>query len=185
VRVFDERVIILNHDDGVSVLSEAYSSRYKNAIATHASEKAVKRHRHRIRHRTRPYDAFSERTGHHFHSSIALPPTTLPPFTTSATNIDTQTQMSTLNIDPQGCARHKLEALPSKVLHFTKIFHEHVLYLLGPGKNDRDILKKMPIGLKHLLCEITEAKIGDDIQEYILQDERAKRVSVVLSCVVM
>jgi potassium channel subfamily K len=162
----------------VLVISEAYSSRYKNAITKHTFEKAVKRYRHRIRHRPHPHNTFGERTGHHFHSSIASPSSPLSPLTNSTTNIDTQTQLSTLNFDPQEYAQHKLEVLPSKILHLTKTFHEHVRYLIGPGRNDRDILKKMPIGLKHLLCEITDAQIGAEIREEMLQDEGARRVSV-------
>jgi hypothetical protein len=41
------------------------------------------------------------------------------------------------------------------------------------------MLKKMPIGLKHLLCEITDAEVGAQIREEILQDEGARHVSLV------
>jgi hypothetical protein len=152
-------------------------------IATHTFEKAVKRYRHRIRRRPRPRDTFAEPSGDNFLPFITPSSSTLSPLTISTADIDIQTQMKTRNFHLQGCAQRKLEALPFKVLSLTKTFHEHVWYLLGPGTNDKDTLKMMPIGLKRLLCEITDAEIGAEIQEEILQDEDARRVSVVSTCV--
>src|ERR1700722_6945468 len=159
------------------VLSETYSSHYKNAITTHVFDKAVKRYRQRTRMRPRIQRTWSKRT------VDAFPLRSLPSFAASQQAMplipssDTQSKVFTQFTEPYNRAQQQIDSLPIEILRRTQVFREHVQYFVGPGRKGKDVLKRMPVGLKQLLCDITDVeKIGERVKEEILQDDAAKQV---------
>ncbi|KAF7309023.1 Tandem pore domain k+ channel [Mycena kentingensis (nom. inval.)] len=138
----------------ISVIAEAFSSRYHSALHTGVFDRAVKRGANRPQARGCPI--------HH-------PRTTSPQRTPCGT--------------PHSRTQTQLEALPHKILADAKTFHEHLSYFVGSGnKPGVDSGEDLPPGLQQLMDEITGAeKIGERIKSEILQDEDARHTLFTLS----
>ncbi|KAJ7676477.1 hypothetical protein B0H17DRAFT_1080152 [Mycena rosella] len=153
----------------ISVISEAFSSKYHSAIHAGVFERAVKRYRERAR-------AIAEkaRRGKNKLLSPLAPdhPALVPHQSREDLLKEAHTRTQT-----------QLEALPHKILADAKMFHEHLSYFVGPGnKVTVDSGEQLPPGLQQLMNEITGAeKLGERVKREILQDEDARHTLFTLS----
>ncbi|KAJ6470255.1 hypothetical protein C8R47DRAFT_1325312 [Mycena vitilis] len=147
----------------ISVIAEAFSSKYHVAMHAGIFERAVKRYRERAR-------AIAEKTrrGKNKEASAQRPPLSTHQSAEDILNeVHTRTQA-------------QLEALPHKILADAKTFHEHLSYFVGSGKVDTG--DELPLGLQQLMNEITGAeKLGERVKREILQDEDARHTLFTLS----
>jgi potassium channel subfamily K len=157
---------MMNHFDAAcisftsSVLSEAYSTRYKNALHTHAFDNAVKRYRVRSRSiavpqgAERPSVPFPQQPVLTTDTTLSSP--TLPIRTVGPRLVRTRTISAARSRshspsrtppelparppspspsesvrEAQEVAQQQLEALPYQVLQHARTFHEHVKYFVG------------------------------------------------------
>jgi potassium channel subfamily K, other eukaryote len=165
------------------VVSDAFSSRYKNALHIGVFDRAVKRYRKRRiaqelanKPRNRPTTD---------HSQAAEKPDLKPEL--QATQLQRSTSQARRN------AETLLEALPREILGHARSFHEHVRYVMsqpsGPGDRNRrgrsgSVADDIPDGLKRLLDDIANTeKMSDNMKREILEDEEARNVSIRLSWV--
>ncbi|KAF7313871.1 Tandem pore domain k+ channel [Mycena chlorophos] len=147
----------------ISVIAEAFSSKYHTVLHTGVFDQAVKRYRERAhvlatkaRKRLTPGTTQTRPLQHHASKEDAL----------REINDRTQTQ---------------LEALPHKILTDAKSFHEHMSYFVGQQAGVH-AGEEMPPGLQSLLKEITGTeKLGERIKREILQDEDARHTLFTLS----
>lgn len=158
----------------ISVISDAYGSRYKSAMHTPIFNKVVKRYRERARHEPGP------------------PQPALRPVTPSGQPMRPRSE--TLE-ESRARAQRQLEELPHKILQDTRTFHENIQYFLnttardmiagdsaagGAGAGSAEL--QPPEGLKKLLDDIAAAEgIGDGVKSQILQDEDARNTLFMLS----
>ncbi|KAJ6572157.1 hypothetical protein B0H19DRAFT_1132741 [Mycena capillaripes] len=152
----------------ISVISEAFSSKYHVVMHAGIFNRAVKRYRERAH-------AIAERTrrGKIRHSASSPQ---RPPLSAHQSAEDVLKEVHTRT-------QTQLEALPHKILADAKTFHEHLSYFVGAGnKVNVDSGEELPQGLQQLLNEITGAeKLGERIKREILQDEDARHTLFTLS----
>ncbi|KAJ7034543.1 hypothetical protein C8F04DRAFT_1101323 [Mycena alexandri] len=148
----------------ISVIAEAFSSKYNMAMHAGIFDRAVKRYRERARALAR-----------HGKNKPMSPPAR-PTYSEHQTPDDLLKEMHTRT-------QTQLEALPHKILADAKTFHEHLSYFVGPGnKMNVDLGEDLPPGLQQLMNEITGAeKLGARIKREILQDEDARHTLFTLS----
>ncbi|KAJ6608227.1 hypothetical protein B0H10DRAFT_1816320 [Mycena sp. CBHHK59/15] len=158
----------------VSVISEAFSSKYHTALHAGVFERAVKRYRERAR-------AIAEKTrlrGKNKPLSPSSTQTELPrPPLLEHLSMEDALSESHIRVQAQ------LEALPHKILADAKTFHEHLSYFVGPGNAiSTGSGDDLPPGLQQLMAEITGAeKLGERIKREILEDEDARHTLFTLS----
>ncbi|KAJ7150894.1 hypothetical protein C8R43DRAFT_887165 [Mycena crocata] len=149
----------------ISVISEAFSSKYHSALHAGVFQRAVKRYRERARTLARGKNKL-------------LSPTSprRPPLSGHQSAEDVLNEM-------HARTQTQLEALPHKILADARTFHEHLSYFVGPGnKMTVDSGEELPPGLQQLMNEITGAeKLGERIKREILQDEDARHTLFTLS----
>ncbi|KAJ7154605.1 hypothetical protein C8R46DRAFT_1117876 [Mycena filopes] len=150
----------------ISVISEAFSSKYKTAMHAGIFDRAVKRYRERAR-------ALARR------GKNKLMSPTSPKRPAFSEHQSTQDVLKDVHTRTQT----QLEALPHKILADAKVFHEHLSYFVGAGnKVTVDSGDDLPPGLQQLMNEITGAeKLGERIKREILQDEDARHTLFTLS----
>ncbi|KDQ60083.1 hypothetical protein JAAARDRAFT_32466 [Jaapia argillacea MUCL 33604] len=164
----------------ISVISEAYSSRYKRAMHTKAFKKAVNRYRETSRPRPSLDPAATPREPS---QPVIDPPATIGrgrvPLTKTVTFEETQDR-----------AQKQLEALPGEILQQARAFHEGVQYFVKTTTQDvvagesshNDPANHMPSGLDKLLNDIAAAAgIGERVKCEILQDADARNTLFMLS----
>ncbi|KAJ6600011.1 hypothetical protein DFH09DRAFT_628154 [Mycena vulgaris] len=151
----------------ISVISEAFSSKYHSALHAGVFERAVKRYRERAR-------AIAEKARRGKNKLLA--PVHHAPLSAHHSTEDMMKEAHTHT-------QTQLEALPHKILADAKMFHEHLSYFVGPGnKVTVDSGDQLPPGLQQLMNEITGAeKLGERIKREILQDEDARHTLFTLS----
>lgn len=139
----------------LTVLSEAYSSRYKNVLSKGSFERAVKN--------------FRERRA------------TSPPPHTTRTRLHSRSPSRDVSPDrtyTREQAKRDLEALPAELLNHAKAFHEHIHYFLN-NSNSSD----PPQSLNKLLNEIAESEHMDDkLKREVLGDDGARKVGGCILC---
>ncbi|KAF8522657.1 hypothetical protein JB92DRAFT_3094201 [Gautieria morchelliformis] len=139
----------------VSVLSEAYSSRYKNVLSKGSFERAVRNFRER---------------------RAASPP---PNATRSRLNSQTPSrEVSPERTYTREQAKRDLEALPTELLNHAKTFHEHIYYFL----NSMNGSEPPPQTLNKLLDEIAESEHMDArLKQEVLGDDGARKTLFMMS----
>ncbi|KAJ7474538.1 hypothetical protein B0H11DRAFT_2035816 [Mycena galericulata] len=154
----------------ISVISEAFSSKYHNALHAGVFERAVKRYRRLI----------DEKVPRGKNKRVS--PLTTPPARSRPTLSANPSTLDALN-DSHTRTQAELEALPHKILADAKTFHEHLSYFVGGGNKVKvDSGDDLPPGLQKLMDEITGAeKLGERIKREILQDEDARHTLFTLS----
>jgi len=152
----------------ISVLSEAYSYRYKNAMHTRVFDDAVKRYR-------------MEKSR------------TSPRMATVNSNLDEDVHIEThiALSESETRVRRQLEALPNEILQSTQSFREHLEYFVRPhgrGASGRAAVDggvgaaaALPEGMRELLDDITGERVAERIKDEIVQDENARRTLFRLS----
>jgi potassium channel subfamily K, other eukaryote len=134
-------------NSSLTVLSEAYSSRYKNVLSKGSFERAVKNFRER---------------------RAASP----PPHARSRMRSPSMSR----DVSPERGytrehAKRDLEALPSDLLSHAKTFHEHIYYFMNNGS------ELPPQTLTKLLDEIAESEHMDArLKQEMLGDDGARKV---------
>lgn len=178
----------------VSVVQEAYSSRYKNAVHIRAFNKAVKRYRQRVQR----VGSASGRRDHHLRlrSSIldradpssllqekARPELHSPPVFSFPQAHAGPNKIS----ESRAPALEALEALPSHVLHHAKTFRTYLRLFVNEGNHARSQgfgggMTEVSGNLRKLLDEIAlSGSLGMATKEEILQDRDARHTLFVLS----
>jgi len=140
--------------DSGTVLQDAFSSKYRNALHSGAFEDAVKKYRQKKK-------AQNEKKG-----DEGL---------TGGLNIPAKVRQSTLE-ESSTRAQKSLESLPVQTLEQARVFHRHIQYFVQtePGSD-------VPPDLKIMLDDISRAqKLDERVKEEILQDEDARNVSETL-----
>ncbi|KAJ7056198.1 hypothetical protein C8F01DRAFT_993501 [Mycena amicta] len=152
----------------ISVIAEAFSSKYHTALHTGVFNRAVKRYRERARTM-----AERSRKGRNNPTPQHEAP---PPLNRHQSKEDVLREVHSRT-------QLQLETLPHKILADAKMFHEHLSYFVGSGnKPGVDSGQELPPGLQQLMNEITGAeKIGERIKREILQDEDARQTLFTLS----
>ncbi|KIK54974.1 hypothetical protein GYMLUDRAFT_48173 [Collybiopsis luxurians FD-317 M1] len=186
----------------ISVLAEAYTTRYKSAVqSTKIFDRAVTRYKAREK-------AKALTKSEKLPSSIpGIPP---PPFTLllseditrmsprhsnhvplpshsfSDTHLHVKSGLGSTVSHTLRVTEKKLEELPRRILAHTRAFHEHLQFFVGPGSinsnggSSRE--EQIPQSLKTLLDDIAGAsKFGERIQMEILQDKEARQTLFTLS----
>ncbi|KAJ7484324.1 hypothetical protein FB451DRAFT_81760 [Mycena latifolia] len=153
----------------ISVISEAFSSKYHSALHAGVFERAVKRYRERAR-------AIAEKARRGKNKLFSPLSSHPPPLASHQSAEDVLKEVHSRT-------QTQLEALPHKILADAKTFHEHLSYFVGPGnKVTVDSGEQLPPGLQQLMNEITGAeKLGERIKREILQDEDARHTLFTLS----
>ncbi|KAJ7636869.1 hypothetical protein FB45DRAFT_907554 [Roridomyces roridus] len=153
----------------ISVIAEAFSSKYRNAIYAGVFDRAVKRYRERVR-------LLAEKARRGKKANAHNPPPLMEPHL-AGPSTDDAVHKSHLKVQEQ------LEALPHKILADAKMFHEHLSYFVSKGKSmgvDSD--DPLPPGLQKLMNEITSAeRLGERVKREILQDDDARHTLFTLS----
>ncbi|KAJ7596567.1 hypothetical protein C8J56DRAFT_850011 [Mycena floridula] len=142
----------------ISVLSEAYSSRYKNIIHSNVFDHAVKRYRARLarprkRHRNPPPPILDA-------EKIRIIPES------------SNGEHAAISESRKRATEH-LEALPHHVLDLTRDFHHFMEYFVKGGD-----MEQLPDALQDLLDEITGMEnlvIGERHKQEILQDATSRQ----------
>lgn len=156
------------------MISEAYSTRYKNAIHSSVFDRAIKNYRARAH--VSPLQIKSRQ---------GLKPT--PPLPPSSPNMGHSSSiMDSAVIDEHNKRlQEQLEALPRKILGHARTFRDHMEYFVGRGSlgvSGADV-NSVPDTIKKLLDDITGAeKIGDRIKQEILQDSDSRQVCFIRAC---
>ncbi|KAJ3872872.1 hypothetical protein F5051DRAFT_381756 [Lentinula edodes] len=189
----------------ISVVAEAYTSRYKNVLqSTKIFDRAVARYKTREKAKAL---AKSQRKSNALSSAAALSP--LPPLPSVSTHISkmpseevnadssprphphakSDTQLHNKGGGFANTVRHvdkKLEELPRSILAHARLFSEHLQYFVGPGSvganGGPSSGQEIPPSLKKLMDDIAGAsKFGERIQTEILQDAEARQTLFTLS----
>jgi len=137
--------------DSGTVLQDAFSSKYRNALHSGTFEDAVKKYRQKKKAQT-------EEKGD---EGI-----------TGGLNIPTKVRPLTLE-ESSTRAQKSLESLPIQTLEQARVFHRHIQYFVQtePGGD-------VPPDLKIMLDDISRAqKLDERVKDEILQDEDARNVS--------
>ncbi|KAL4264001.1 two pore domain potassium channel family protein [Pleurotus pulmonarius] len=159
----------------ISIISEAYTSRYKHALRSDPFAKAVERYR------AKGSRAATRRSSRSEQSS---------PLELGGNDADAPAEPDSRGIpamekrdealEPHKLSKHQeqtkaqLEALPAKILHHAQVFQEHVQYFAGNGNTSNEIA--VPDGVKRLMDDIVGAeKLGKKIKAEILQDDDARQ----------
>ncbi|CAK5272536.1 unnamed protein product [Mycena citricolor] len=146
----------------LSVISEAFSSKYHTVLYAGVFQRAVKRYHERAR-------TLADKARRGVKAGIRRP--------------GLSEHISSEELHQR--AQVQLEALPHKILNEAKTFHEHVSYFVGLGPNGKpgvDVGDELPPGLQKLMDEITGAeKLGERVKREILQDEDARHTLFTLS----
>ncbi|KAF9457930.1 hypothetical protein BDZ94DRAFT_1174632 [Collybia nuda] len=154
----------------ISILSEAYSNRYKRVFQSGAFYQGVKHYRERARRLPKQ------------HVPVLNPPSSPQPdspeafkIPLSASTIDDALSDSRKRVEGQ------LEALPHRVLDQAKTFNENVRYLIEPEA--ADITKEsVPDGLQSLLKNVAGVeRLGEQIKQEILGDTDARHTLLAIS----
>ena len=153
-----------------SVLSEAYSSRYKRAFHSNIFSRVLNRYRERTQ------ETAARRKGPPNSATLVLassPPNanvTLEEKVNSPATIDEALE------DSRRRAEGHLATLPQELRHQAWSFNESVQYLMNdPGAVGSD----MPDGLKQMMNDVAGVeKLGERIKREILKDPGARNVSV-------
>ncbi|KAJ7596570.1 hypothetical protein C8J56DRAFT_290790 [Mycena floridula] len=143
----------------ISVLAEAYSSRYKHFFHSNVFDRAVKRYRARL---TRP------------RRNRPPPPHLINP---GAVESSGNREHPVID-DPRRRAQDQLEALPYHMLALTREFHEHMQFFqVHPSIGEMDN-SKLPDVIQQLLDEITgmdNMVIGERHKLEILEDTTSRQ----------
>ncbi|KAJ4466998.1 hypothetical protein J3R30DRAFT_3579783 [Lentinula aciculospora] len=191
----------------ISVVAEAYTSRYKNVLqSTKIFDRAVSRYKAREKAKTLVKSQKKPK--------VPPPATTLsspPPPSLTSTQIP-KLLPKEANAEsaphPQSSGTHthlptkgsgfgnlshiirqvdgKLEELPRRILSHAQLFSEHLQYFVGPGSvganGGPSQGQEIPTCLKNLMDDIAGAsKFGERIQTEILQDAEARQTLFTLS----
>ncbi|GJJ10621.1 hypothetical protein Clacol_004848 [Clathrus columnatus] len=170
----------------VSVLCEACSSRYKNALTGGSFQRAVKNFRKRREISPSPnfHNRVHSRTRSQSNShSRDLSPPGLNPNSNSYFGINGisgagasgETVNNTYTVEH---AKRDLEALPGELLSHARTFHDHVYYFMSSLDGDEPI----PAPLEKLLNEIAESEhMADGLRKEVLRDDGARRALFMMS----
>jgi len=158
----------------ISVLTEAYSSRYKSAIQSTGFDRAVKRYRERARV-TYPRRKYMV--------GPVLPPSPMDDKLDSSSRmrdskLDCSSQVALL--DSQKRVQDHLEELPYQILRHARTFQDHVHYFVGGPQGTKD--EDLPAGLKKLMNDILGSqRLAEKIRSEILEDPDARNTLFTLS----
>ncbi|KAG6857041.1 hypothetical protein H0H87_010395 [Tephrocybe sp. NHM501043] len=165
----------------ISILSEAYSSRYKSIFASNLVTQTVKRYQQRARD-----------VAHQRRRSQSIPITIVPaqgpdtgttyvqPFSpVTASTLAPPIPLNEALSDSQKKVAGHLEALPAQVLQHARTFGEEVQYLIEQDVAITQGQDGVPEGLKKLMDDVAGMeKLGEKIKEEILGDPDARHVSI-------
>jgi len=132
----------------VSVLQDAFSSKYKSAVHNGVFENAVKKYRQKMKNQSK--NKVKEET-----AKVLTVPSRVRP--SAAEELSARAQRS-------------LESLPGKVLEQAKVFHQCIHYLVQ-GEPEGIV----STDLRSMLDDIGQTrKLDEKMKEEILQDEEAR-----------
>ncbi|KAJ7249438.1 hypothetical protein C8J57DRAFT_1521927 [Mycena rebaudengoi] len=158
----------------ISVIAEAFSSKYHTVLHSGVFDRAVKRYREQAR-------AIAEKARRGKYKLFSPTSPTFPAIPT----VGSEHNQSAEDVlaESHSRAQATLEALPHKILADAKSFHEHLSYFVGPGNAIRQgTADELPPGLQQLMNEITGAeKLGERAKREILEDEDARHTLFTLS----
>jgi len=173
----------------ISVLQEAYNSRYRNVLHIGAFDKVVKRYRQKVDH-ARP----ARRRRHRLHirgqgdlpstshSSLNHPylqahagaPSGQPPTPTQRNQRTTS--------ESHARAQDRLEALPGHVIHHVRLFHQYIRFFVDGGHILHGQDGEVSDRLRGLLDEIVAlGSIGKVTKDELLQDQDTRHTLFMLS----
>ncbi|KAF5383291.1 hypothetical protein D9615_005020 [Tricholomella constricta] len=166
----------------ISILSEAYSSRYKSIFTSGIITQSVKRYQERARaNKRRPLPTST---------SLTVVPTRPPgtgityaqPFSpTSPTTLTSPTSIDDALSDSRKRVDSQLEALPAKVLQHARTFGEEAHYLIEPEALDIN-KEAVPDGLRQLMDDVAGVeRLGERIKDEILRDTDARHALLAIS----
>ncbi|KAG6880008.1 hypothetical protein C0992_008215 [Termitomyces sp. T32_za158] len=158
----------------ISILSEAYSSRYKSIFTSNLMTQAIKRYQQRarnaVRERRQP-SATSTFTPGLDSSTTCVQPYPPLPAVTLAPSVPLDAALSDLQERVTG----HLEALPVEVLRHARTFGEEAQYLIESNAGGGQDTESLPEGLKKLIEDVAGVeRLGERIQEEILRDTDAR-----------
>jgi len=166
----------------ISVLQEAYDSRYKHALHVGAFDKAVKRYRQKADH-AKPA---GRRHRHvHIHGPGGPPSTSHSslhtPFGSATPQPQTPIEPSEATVaELQTQALECLEALPEHVFHGVKIIHQYIRFFIDGWHHEQE--GEVNDRLKKLLGEIAGmGGIGKVTKDELLHDEASRHILFMLS----
>ncbi|KAL0957982.1 hypothetical protein HGRIS_000159 [Hohenbuehelia grisea] len=186
----------------ISIVSEAYSYRYKHALHKGPFEQAVRRYRAETaaqlsgtpqsqivaRHGKRPTNLRLRRAQEHpgapppvlSGNRVAYASPLASPASRSADGLGPAPQPADAQ-EAETRTQAQLEALPHRILEHARSFHEHVQYFVG-GHHHAQGGSAVPAGVRKLMDDIAGAeKLGERIKEEVLQDEDARQTLFTLS----
>ncbi|KNZ81641.1 Outward-rectifier potassium channel TOK1 [Termitomyces sp. J132] len=168
----------------ISILSEAYSSRYKSIFTSNRMTQAIKRYQQRAR------DVARER---HLLPSATLPLIPTPGLESSTTCVQPNSPLSPTTLgssvpldialsDLQKRVSSHLEALPTEVLKHARTFGEEAQYLIDPNVRLTQDREGVPEGLRKLMDDVAGVeRLGERIKEEILRDDDARHALLAIS----
>uniref|UniRef100_A0A0W0EZV0 Potassium channel domain-containing protein n=1 Tax=Moniliophthora roreri TaxID=221103 RepID=A0A0W0EZV0_MONRR len=149
----------------ISLVSEAFTSRYKNVFRAGIFTRAVEKYR------TKESQAGRGR----------IKPLPASP-ASSLGNDSVPGSSKSQEHEAIHRAKQRLEQLPRQIIQHCKAFHDHMHFVSSPRRIDGKEPEKMPPGIKKLLEDIAGAeKLGSRIQNEILQDRDARQTLFTLS----
>ncbi|EEB95832.1 hypothetical protein MPER_05141, partial [Moniliophthora perniciosa FA553] len=143
----------------ISVVSEAFTSRYKDAfrasIFTRAVEKYRAKEQQAVKGRMKP---------------VSASPAPL------VENGSVPGSSKSQEHEAVHHAKQRLEQLPRQIIQHCKAFHDHMHFVSSPPRINGKEPEKMPRGIKKLLEDIAGAeKLESRIQNEILQDRDTRQ----------
>ncbi|KAJ3544488.1 hypothetical protein NM688_g5739 [Phlebia brevispora] len=152
----------------VSVIEEAGSSRYKQALHSKSFDNAVKKYRKRETEITNQLASQIKPHPQRMHSD---------------SSIDAAIQAAQVSV------QRELESLPNQVIHHTRTFFDHMRYFVNKSGQSLAIMEgtpepknRIPVELKDLLDEIAQlADIGERAKRELLEDTYSRNTLLMLS----
>ncbi|KAG6868644.1 hypothetical protein C0993_012688 [Termitomyces sp. T159_Od127] len=165
----------------ISILSEAYSSRYKSIFTSNLMTQAIKRYqqhaRNGARDRRQPSATLTLIRGPHSSTTCVQPYSPL-----SAATLAPSLPLDAVLSDLQERVTGHLEALPAEVLKHARTFGEEAQYLIEPDARGAQDRESVPEGLRKLMDDVAGVeKLGERIQEEILRDADARHALLAIS----
>ncbi|KAG6810995.1 hypothetical protein H0H92_009498 [Tricholoma furcatifolium] len=168
----------------ISIVSDAYSSRYKSIFSSGLVTQAVRRYQQRARDNARLRARQPSVT-------LTMVPTIGPDTATTyvqpyspltATTMAAPVPPFSAFSDSQKRVMGQLEALPEQVLRHARTFGEEVQYLIEPEVSIAQGREGAPDSLKALMDDVAGVeKLGEEIKEEILRDADARHALLAIS----
>ncbi|KAG5645495.1 hypothetical protein DXG03_005904 [Asterophora parasitica] len=167
----------------ISILSDAYSSRYKSIFTSRIITQAIKRYQERARDSkqhplglpSNSLSCVSTRVPDTGSTSLQPFSPAVPTIHESPSAIDEALTHSQKRLDTQ------LESLPVKVLEHARNFGEEAQYLIEPEALDIN-KEAVPDGLRQLMDDVAGVeRLGERIKGEILRDQDARNALLAIS----